>query len=75
MSNKEIVTAKWLSKMAFEADVNGYKVLIDAESNVGGEDHGPRPKPFMLLPLGGCTGMDLISMPPAAGKEHAGNVW
>ena len=23
---------------------------------------GPRPKPFMLLALGGCTGMDVVSI-------------
>ena len=59
---KEIVTAKWLSNMAFETEVNGHKIVIDAESEVGGEDRGPRPKPFMLLSLGGCTGMDVISI-------------
>jgi len=58
----EIVTAKWLSNMAFEADVNGHKIILDAESEVGGEDRGPRPKPFMLLSLGCCTGMDVISI-------------
>lgn len=59
---KEIVTTKWLSNMAFEADVNGHKIILDAETPVGGEDRGPRPKPFMLLSLGGCTGMDVISI-------------
>ena len=60
--SKEIVTTKWLSNMAFESEVNGHKIVIDAESVVGGEDRGPRPKPFMLLSLGGCTGMDVISI-------------
>ena len=59
---KEIVTTKWLSNMAFEADVNGHKILLDADSSVGGENRGPRPKPFMLLSLGGCTGIDVISI-------------
>ena len=59
---KEIVTTKWLSNMAFEADVNGHKIIIDAEPNVGGENRGPRPKPFMLASLGGCTAMDVISI-------------
>jgi len=59
---KETVNTKWLSNMAFESEVNGHKIVIDAESNVGGEDRGPRPKPFMLLSLGGCTGMDVISI-------------
>ena len=60
--NKEIVTTKWLSNMAFEADVNGHKIIIDAGPNVGGENRGPRPKPLMLASLGGCTAMDVISI-------------
>ncbi len=48
--------------MAFEVDVNGHKLTIDAVPEVGGEDRGPRPKPFMLAALGGCTAMDVISI-------------
>ena len=59
---KEIVTTKWLENMAFESEVNGHKIVIDAVPEVGGENRGPRPKPFMLMALGGCTGMDVISM-------------
>ena len=59
---KEIVSTKWLSNMAFEADVNGHKIVIDADPTVGGENRGPRPKPFMLASLGGCTAMDVISI-------------
>jgi len=62
MAKKEIVTAKWLNNMAFEAEVNGHKIILDAEPEVGGENRGPRPKPFMLTALGGCTAMDVISI-------------
>lgn len=62
MAKKEIVTAKWLNNMAFEAEVNGHKIILDAEPVVGGENRGPRPKPFMLAALGGCTAMDVISI-------------
>ena len=48
--------------MAFETEINGHKIIMDADSDVGGEDSGPRPKPFMLAALGGCTGMDVISI-------------
>ena len=48
--------------MAFETEINGHKIIIDAEPDVGGEDLGPRPKPFMLAALGGCTAMDVISI-------------
>jgi len=59
---KETVTTKWLSNMAFEAEINGHKIVIDAVPEVGGENRGPRPKPLMLAALGGCTGMDVISI-------------
>jgi len=59
---KEVVTTKWLSNMAFEAEVTGHKIVLDAGHSVGGENRGPRPKPLMLAALGGCTGMDVISI-------------
>jgi putative redox protein len=59
---KEIVNTKWLSNMAFEVDVSGHKIVLDAEPSVGGENLGPRPKPLMLAALGGCTAMDVISI-------------
>lgn len=59
---KQEVKINWLEKMAFEADVNGHKIVIDANEEVGGENRGPRPKPFMLLALAGCTGMDVVSI-------------
>lgn len=62
MAKQELVTAKWLNNMAFEAEVNGHKIILDAEPEVGGENRGPRPKPFMLAALGGCTAMDVISI-------------
>ena len=59
---EKFVNARWLSNMAFEADVDGHKIVIDADPHVGGENRGPRPKPFMLAALGGCTAMDVISI-------------
>lgn len=62
MGKKETVNTRWLSNMAFEGEINGHKIIIDADPAVGGENRGPRPKPFMLLALGGCTAMDVISI-------------
>ena len=59
---KEIVNTRWLSNMAFETCIDGHKIIIDADPNVGGENRGPRPKAFMLASLGGCTAMDVISI-------------
>ena len=60
MKNK--VEVRWTEKMAFEAEVNNHKIIIDADDKVGGEDRGPRPKALTLVSLGGCTGMDVISI-------------
>lgn len=48
--------------MAFEAELDGHKLIIDASPEVGGSDNGPRPKPLMLVALAGCTGMDVVSI-------------
>lgn len=62
MANQVSVTTSWLENMAFESEISGHKIVIDADSQVGGENRGPRPKPFMLAALGGCTAMDVISI-------------
>ncbi len=59
---KSEVKISWLDSMAFEGEINGHKITIDADERVGGTDRGPRPKPFMLFSLGGCTAMDVISI-------------
>ncbi|MBT3384075.1 MAG: OsmC family protein [Prolixibacteraceae bacterium] len=59
---KETVNVEWLENMAFKAEVNGHEIVIDAGDKVGGENRGPRPKPFMLTALAGCTGMDVVSI-------------
>ncbi len=61
---KEKIDIKWQDEMAFEASMheNTQKIMIDATPNVGGRDLGPRPKTLMLVSLGGCTAMDVISI-------------
>jgi putative redox protein len=56
------VNVTWTSSMAFEAEVNGFKIALDADEKVGGKNTGPRPKPLSLVSLGGCTGMDVVSI-------------
>ena len=56
------VEINWLSEMAFEAEVDEHRIIIDADEAVGGKNRGPRPKPLTLASLGGCTGMDVISI-------------
>lgn len=59
---KTKVEVTWTKDMVFEALVNDHIILLDADESVGGHEHGPRPKPLMLVALGGCTGMDVISI-------------
>lgn len=59
---RETVNVSLKEKMAFEVEVNGHKIIIDANEIVGGENKGPRPKPLMLAALGGCTAMDVVSI-------------
>ncbi len=56
------VSLKWQGNMAFESDINGHKIVLDAAPDNGGENKGPRPKPLVLLALAGCTGMDVVSI-------------
>lgn len=59
---KTKIECTWKQDMTFEADVNGFKITMDAEPGVGGGNKGPRPKPLTLVSLAGCTGMDVISI-------------
>ncbi|MFO7789268.1 MAG: OsmC family protein [Bacteroidales bacterium] len=59
---KTKLSIDWTEDMAFETEVNGHKIILDAHEKVGGKDRGPRPKPLMLVALAGCTGMDVISI-------------
>jgi len=55
-------SVSWKGNMAFEVSQNGHNFMIDAVEKVGGENKGPRPKPFMLTALAGCTAMDVVSI-------------
>src|SRR5512133_2186972 len=57
---KHIVNLAWTDKVAFEGDMDGHKIIVDATEESGGSDLGPRPKKLMLTALAGCTGIDVI---------------
>ncbi len=53
----------WKENMLFEGvGPSGHKVVMDAAPGVGGEDSAARPLELMLIALGGCTGMDVVSI-------------
>jgi len=62
MSDKHIIRTEWKGDMAFEADVNGHKVIMDAPVEGGGQNLGGSPKKLQLVALSGCTGMDVVSI-------------
>ncbi len=41
---------------------SGHAVVMDAAQEVGGEDTATRPLELMLIALGGCTAMDVVSI-------------
>lgn len=56
------ITCKWNKDMEFQTELGGHTLIMDADESVGGHDAGPRPKPLLLAGLGGCTGMDVVSI-------------
>lgn len=66
------IDVQWMGKMQFNALVNGHTIVMDAPERVGGEDHGPIPKPFVLTALAGCTGMDIAAILRKADKNPDG---
>ena len=59
---KETISTKWLTDLAFEAEVGGHKIYMDSSMEHGGKNTGPRPKPLMMTALAGCTGMDVAAL-------------
>jgi putative redox protein len=59
---KREIKLDWIENLEFVAEVDGHKITIDAAPENGGTNKGARPKPFLLVALAGCTGMDVVGM-------------
>jgi putative redox protein len=59
---KDCIDVNWTGDLSFETEVNGHRLVMDARTETGGKDTGPRPKPLMMVALAGCTGMDVASL-------------
>jgi len=59
---KQESTIKFIKNMTFDVELGGHHFEIDANSKVGGDNNGPSPKGLLLSALGGCTGMDVVSI-------------
>lgn len=55
------ISIKWHDGLAFEADVEGQKMMIDSPKSEKASRGFP-PKPLMLVALAACTGMDIVSI-------------
>ena len=53
----------YVNKMQFvgEAD-SGHAIVMDADSESGGNNTGLRPMELLLVGIGGCSGMDIVSI-------------
>lgn len=41
---------------------SGHAIVMDGDIEVGGRDTGPRPMEMLLMGIGGCSGMDVVSI-------------
>jgi putative redox protein len=51
----------WKEHMAFDGDIDGHHVLMDAKAPLG-KNSGASPKELLALGIGGCTAMDVIAL-------------
>lgn len=57
------VTIKWIDKVAFVGQSgSGHSVIMDGVADHGGRNLGIRPMEMLLLGLGGCASVDIISI-------------
>ena len=63
MAEQMTATAGLETGMRFDAEAgSGHHVTLDAAEHGGGQNTGFRPMELLLVGLGGCTGMDVISI-------------
>lgn len=60
-------------RMAFHGTADsGFTIKMDAHPSVGGDDDGFRPLELLLMGLGGCTAMDVVSILRKKRQEFSG---
>jgi putative redox protein len=56
-------TVKWTDGLQFVGQSgSGHAVVMDGYPEVGGNNTGMRPMELLIVGLGGCTGMDVVSI-------------
>ncbi len=57
------VVVRWEQGVAFTGETaSGHTVLMDGPPDAGGENRGPRPMEMLLLGMGACSSVDVISI-------------
>jgi len=41
---------------------SGHAIVMDSDPEVGGHNTGPKPMELLLIGIGGCSGMDVVSI-------------
>ena len=63
MSDHALATVKLVDGMQFVGESGtGHAIVMDAAPGVGGKNTGARPMELLLMGIGGCTGMDVVSI-------------
>ena len=63
MANTLAAKVTLVGGMHFRADSGtGFSLPLDAAEESGGRNRGARPMEMLIMGLGGCTGMDVISI-------------
>jgi len=63
MAEQMTALVKLETGMQFDAEAgSGHHIKLDAAEHAGGQNAGFRPMELLLVGLGGCTGMDVISI-------------
>ncbi|WP_342046015.1 OsmC family protein [Bacillus sp. OTU530] len=53
----------WTGQMSFSGSApSGHEIKMDAATDIGGQNSGPRPTELLLHAVAGCTGIDIISI-------------
>lgn len=55
-------TTRYLDRMTFEIEIDGFTLNIDTTPENGGDSSAPSPKKLLLGALAGCTGMDVVAL-------------
>ena len=54
---------KWIDTMRFTGrSDSGHSIMFDTYSRYGGSESAPMPMEVLLMSLGSCTGMDVVSV-------------